>query len=173
MTKSVHALPLGFADFVRALAEHQVQFVVCDGIACALQGVQRGTQDLDVSVSLNNDNMRRLISAARSLGLRPRFPEPIEAIADERKRREWIEQKKAMVMTLISDATPLQLHVFLNYPIPFEDLAVRANRMTIGDVSFLVSCREDLLQAKQAIDPPRKQDLCDIEDLKELIAHDP
>jgi hypothetical protein len=37
----------------------------------------------------------------------------------------------------------------------------------------MVSSREDLIAAKQSVQPPRKVDLRDIEDLQELLSNEP
>jgi hypothetical protein len=88
---------------------------------------------------------------------------------DEDRRRQWTETKGALVFTLVSNRSPLQLDVFLDYPIPFADLQRQARRMQLGEANFLVSSREHLVWAKQAVQPPRKVDLRDIEDLQELM----
>lgn len=149
--------------------DHEVRFVVCGGVACFLQGVERTTVDLDIAVELTDENLSRVIAVARDLGLQPRIPEPLEAILDGERRRMWIEEKGARVFTLLSPNSPVQLDVFLTYPIPYGELKAGADRMEIGEREVLVSARRDLLRAKQAVNPPRRIDVRDIEDLKELI----
>ena len=76
-----------------ALVDAKVHFVVCGGVACILQGVARSTHDLDVRVALEDAELQRLVEVARSLGLRPRIPEPLEALLDPERRRVWSEEK--------------------------------------------------------------------------------
>lgn len=106
-----------------ALLDAEVRFVVCGGVACIMQGVARATHDLDIAVALEAKDLNGVVRVARELGLRPRIPEPLDALLDSDRRRAWVEQKHAVVYTLL---------------------------------------------APQAVDPPRKQDLRDIEDLEEL-----
>ncbi len=70
----------------------------------------------------------------RSLGLRPRIPEPLEAILDPERRRVWVEEKHAVVYTLFPPSGAFALD-----------------------------------EAKRAVQPPRRNDLCDIEDLQDLL----
>jgi len=58
-----------------ALADAQVRFVVCGGVACVLQGVARATHDLDIFVVLDDAELRGVVDVARSLGLTPRIPD--------------------------------------------------------------------------------------------------
>lgn len=152
-----------------ALVDANVRFVVCGGVACILQGVARATHDLDVRMALEDDDLQRLVGVARALGLRPRIPEPLEALLDSERRRVWAEEKHAVVYTLLAPSGAFAVDVFLRYPIPFADLAARADVFDIDGRRVLVSSKEHLVEAKRAVRPPRKTDLRDIEDLLELL----
>ena len=152
-----------------ALTDAKVRFVVCGGVACILQGVARATHALDVRVALEDGDLKGLIQVALALGLRPRIPEPIDALLDAGRRRAWVEEKHAVVYTLQSASGAFALDVFLNYPIPFEELAAQADSFDVEGRAVLVSSKRHLIEAKRAVHPPRKVDLRDIEDLLELI----
>src|SRR5690349_21364513 len=158
---------LSLTALLRQLVAGNVEFVVCGGVACVMHGVSRTTADLDIAVSMDIANLQRLIAVAQRLGLQPRIPEPLEALADPQKRREWIEQKNATVFTLVSAAHPIQVDIFLRYPISFDELKSRANAMTGRDVTFLVSSIPDLLTAKRIAG--REQDQRDIQDLERIV----
>lgn len=152
-----------------ALADANVRFVVCGGVACVLQGVARTTQDLDVRVALETADLEALLRVARTLELRPRIPEPLEAILDAERRRVWVEEKHAIVYTLVSPRGAFSLDVFLTYPLSFEELADDADSFDIEGRNVLVSSKRHLILAKSSVTPPRKVDLRDIEDLEELL----
>lgn len=152
-----------------ALADARVRFVVCGGVACILQGVARTTHDLDVRVALEPEDLRALIGVARALDLRPRVPEPIEAVLDPERRRVWVEEKRAVVYTLVASDGSFALDVFLRYPLSYAELAAAADAFDIDGRRVLVSCKRDLIAAKSSVTPPRKVDLRDIEDLQELL----
>lgn len=152
-----------------ALADAGVRFVVCGGVACILQGVARATHDLDVRVVLEDPDLRALVAVARQLGLQPRIPEPLDALLDPARRRAWVEEKGAVVYTLNAPSGRFALDVFLAYPLTYDELAAAADRFDVDGRSVLVSSREHLIQAKRAVQPPRRTDLRDIEDLTELL----
>lgn len=152
-----------------ALADAGVEFVVCGGVACILQGVARATHDLDVRVVLDDVNLPKLIGVARALGLTPRIPEPIERLGDPERRRVWVEEKHAVVYTLLSTSGAFAVDIFLSYPIPFDELLARADTFIVGGRTIRASCKRDLIAAKQAVVPPRLKDLRDIEDLRALL----
>jgi hypothetical protein len=152
-----------------ALADAQVRFVVCGGVACVLQGVSRTTNDLDVRVALEPPDLAALVAVARALDFRPRVPEPIEALLDPERRRAWVQEKHAVVYTLVSSSGSFALDVFLDYPLSFEELAAEADVFDIDGRAVQVSSKRHLVQAKSTVTPPRAVDVRDIEDLQELI----
>ncbi|MBM4368568.1 MAG: hypothetical protein FJ102_20295 [Deltaproteobacteria bacterium] len=152
-----------------ALADAKVRFVVCGGVACVLQGVARTTHDLDVRVALESPDLEALVRVARELGLGPRIPEPLESLLDPERRRAWVEEKHAVVYTLIAPSGAFSLDVFLDYPLSFDELAAEADRFDIEGRRVLVSSKRHLILAKSSVTPPRKVDLRDIEDLEELL----
>jgi predicted nucleotidyltransferase len=166
--------PFGeYARIITTLANAGVEFVICGGVACVFYGVPRNTHDIDLLVRLTDDNLVRFVSAVRSLQMQPRIPEPLEALRDPQKRSEWIERKKAVVYTLVSSQNPLQIDVFLAYPISFEDAWRNARLAEIDGVQFRLSSVEDLIRAKQAVQPRRETDEFDIRHLERMIGRAP
>jgi hypothetical protein len=163
------SLPGEYGRALTALARHNVEFVICGGLACFLHGSSRNTRDIDLAVRLERDNLGRLIEAAKELGLKPRIPEPLEAIMDDQRRAEWLHMKNALVFTIVSLESPLQIDVFLSYPIAFEELLRKADAVTIDDVTFRISSKQHLIQAKRMVQPPRFEDEFDIKFLQEQI----
>jgi len=161
--------PKSFPGVLRALVDGGVEFVVCGGVACIMQGVNRTTADVDIAARLTTENLSRLIEVVKKLGMMPRIPEPIAGLLDPVKRRDWVEKKGATVYTLVWSDHPFQVDVFLQYPIDFDDLKARANVLTWIDVELLVSSRADLIAAKKIAG--RTQDLSDIRELEKII-HD-
>lgn len=160
------------ADLLIALSAAGVEFVICGGVACLLHGISRVTNDIDLAVELSEGNLRRFIETARLLRLQPRMPESLESLADPVKRDAWVQQKGAMVFTLVSTSSPLQVDIFLHYPVPWRELQANAERRSLGTATVLVSSREDLIRAKRVVQPQRETDRRDIEDLTRMIDHE-
>lgn len=159
-------------DVIRDLLNYKVEFVLCGGLACVLHGSDRTTFDIDILVRMERRNLERLIQFAKDRGLNPRVPEPIEHLMLPEKRREWIRGKGALVYTLTSQDGLVQLDIFLDYPIPFEDLVRRADLFEAEGYMIPVASVEDMLEAKQQIREKRPQDLQDIAFLKGRLGHD-
>ncbi|MBP9191347.1 MAG: hypothetical protein KBF96_02240 [Ignavibacteria bacterium] len=159
---------LDLFNLIKELSKADIKYIVCGGVACVLQGVERATYDLDISVSFEENNLRKLIEVMKNSKLIPRIPEPVENLLDENKRKEWFEKKGALVYTFLSGKTPLQLDVFLNYPRTYDELFKNSDELEIDNVKFKVSSIEDLLFVKRMIDPARDKDLTDIKELEKI-----
>lgn len=157
---------------LKELAKASVEYVVCGGVACVLQGVERTTYDLDIAVSFDRKNLEKLIEVTKKFNLIPRIPEPVENLLDEKKRNDWIMNKNAIVYTFVSNKGPLQLDIFLTYPKPLPELFKNTNSIQVENVEILVSTKEELLFAKKNTIPARKKDLLDIEELEKLLKHE-
>lgn len=159
-------------ELIGTFADEHVEFVVCGGVACVLQGCDRTTFDIDLAVRLTRENLERCIVAARRSRLSPRIPEPIEHLLDDQIRRRWVTEKNALVYTLLDSDSLLQVDIFLKYPIDFDDLRSDADRFDIDSVRFLVSSKRHLIAAKKTVKPAREKDIADIRALQELIDGD-
>ncbi len=159
-------------NILKDLSESDVKFVVCGGIACVLHGVNRYTYDLDLSVDLKEDNLRKIIDVTNKYKLVPRIPEPPEALLNEDKRNEWINNKGAMVFTFVSAVDTFQLDIFLHYPINFVELYKNADKILIDNLEFFISSKEDLLRVKKNIEPLREEDKIDIKQLEKIIENE-
>lgn len=153
-------------DLVKSLSQNDVKYVVCGGIACVLHGVERNTYDVDISLDMNHANILKIIEIAKKFNLQPRIPEPIENLLDETKRNNWIQNKGAIVYTLVAQDSPLQMDIFLKYPKTYDELARKADNVIIDGIKIPVSSIDDLILAKNSVSPMRDKDKTDIMELK-------
>ncbi|MCI0473226.1 MAG: hypothetical protein L0Y76_06565 [Ignavibacteria bacterium] len=156
-------------NLIKELSKANIKFVVCGGVACVLQGVERTTFDLDVSLDLSEDNLLKVIKLSKEYGLVPRIPEPVENLLDKEKRKTWVQQKNALVYTFNIKNTALQLDIFLDYPFSYSELMSSAEKIDIEGVEIYISSKKDLLAAKNSMTEKRDKDLLDIKELKKLL----
>jgi hypothetical protein len=158
-------------DAISRLTGAAIDFVVCGGVACILQGSDRNSFDLDICVSLEGENLKKIIRLSKEMQLLPRIPFPIENLLDPKIRQQWIQEKNARVFTLNSSNGLLQIDVFLTYPIDYKDLKNESDTFSVDDVHFKVSSIKHLIKAKKEIaeNEKRRQDLYDIDVLQELL----
>jgi len=57
-----------FANVLAHLQKHEVNFIVCGGLAVAFCGFVRVTEDIDILVSVDQSNVKRLLRALTEFG---------------------------------------------------------------------------------------------------------
>jgi hypothetical protein len=157
-------------DIILKLADSDVDFVIGGGVACVLQGVERFTLDLDLSVNLSADNLTKFIDVMEAAGLVPRVPLSPESLLDADVRRMMVEEKNALVFTFIGLADPRKhVDMFLTDELSFETMAEDCDIVQLDGRNIKIAGKLKLLELKEAIDPPRDKDQQDIQMLKRLL----
>lgn len=157
---------LFYHDVLEAFAREAVRFVVVGGMAVNLRGVPRFTADLDVVVALDLDNLRAVERALLPLGLRPRLPEPVERLADEATRRDWIEQRNLRAFTFQDSNNPLRQVDLVIAPFAHGEIDRDAETFRAGGLAVRVASIAALIRMKTGTG--REQDASDIDALRRV-----
>ncbi len=161
-------------EIIFALCDGGVEYVVGGGVAAVLHGVERVTMDIDIAVNLTSGNLERLAQATKALGLTPRVPVPLEALGDPEAIRMMVEEKHAMVFSLIDTRDPLRyVDIFIKQELSFPVLAADAEAIRVEGRTIMVVSARRLLAIKKAIIPPREKDRIDIIELERIIHERP
>jgi hypothetical protein len=156
-------------EIITELKKNDVDFVVCGGVACVLQGCERTTFDVDLNILFERSNIEKAIAVFRKLKYLPRIPEPFESLLDENKRTEWIQDKSAVVYTVLSAEGQVQANIFLWYSIEYGELKKNADLFAVDGFDIFVSSKSDLIRAKEAVVPVREKDIYDMKILRNLL----
>lgn len=156
------------ASILSALADAQVRFLVCGGLAVVAHGYVRFTGDLDVAFDVEPANLGRAVAVLGSLGYRPRAPVDLVALLDAVQRKSWIEEKNLIALSLWS---PKHLATEIDVIIaPVIDVVAALTRALTLEFAPGVTARvvalEDLIAMKRKAG--RVDDLRDIEQLLAL-----
>lgn len=156
-----------FEKIFKVLNQHKVRYVVIGGVAVNLHGFARATGDLDIAVSLTDEELNKFIGVVKELGLVPRVPVKLEDLANAKKREEWIKEKNMLVFSVYNPKDPMnQIDVMIQSPVDFETLFRSRVTMKEGDFEIPVASIDDLITLKQHAG--RQRDKIDIEALKEI-----
>jgi hypothetical protein len=145
---------------IRALAEHEVDFVVIGGFAAIAHGSQRLTQDLDIVIDRRAANSRRLIAALADLEAEYRLSsgrwDKLSANADPR----WIAGGNHLFDTR---AGGIDVFNKLDGVPTWREARPRAIEVEAFGHTFLVLDKDTLIKSKLAAG--RNQDLADVAEL--------
>lgn len=150
-----------------ALNARGVRYLVVGGLAVVLHGYARLTVDLDLVVDLTPEEALKAVTTLVGLGFRPRLPVAPEAFADSRQRRDWVRKRNLRVFSMFDPTDPLrEVDLFVEEPMPFEELWARSIEMPLATTTVRVVSREDLIEMKRRAG--RVRDLEDVAALEEL-----
>ncbi|MCI0634263.1 MAG: nucleotidyltransferase [Actinobacteria bacterium] len=139
-----------FEPIFDALNRADARYVVVGGVAVVLHGYARLTGDLDLAVDLAPEPARRIIQALGALGLRPAAPVDPETFADRQTRARWIAERGMRVFTMRDPNDPFrQVDLFVEEPIPFEELWDRSERVELEGLSIQIASIPDLIRMKE------------------------
>lgn len=161
-------------ELICALADKGVAFIICGGMAAVYHGVERMTMDLDISLDMVPENVRRFLETVRELGLVPRAPVPADSLLDPDTLKQFVEEKQARVFTFWDPESPYrQIDVFLTRDQAYSLLQDHTLPAKVDGRTVRVLSVEKLLEMKTRIPSPRDKDLHDIEALRKVMASRP
>jgi predicted nucleotidyltransferase len=148
-------LDRNFADFLRLLNSHGVEYLVIGGYAVGYHGFVRATGDLDLFVRMSPTNAASLVKVFGDFGL----------TTPELKEGLFLEEGKIVRIGL----PPIRIEVLNSISgIRFEDAYPKRIEEVIDGVRMPFIDLESLLKNKAA--SGRLKDLADIEGLKKKKA---
>jgi hypothetical protein len=157
-------------DMLRLLAEAKVEFVLVGGLAVALQGYQRATLDVDVVLAMDTENVQRFLIVAKTAGLRPTMPVPLESLAQPELIEQWYREKGMLAFSVRgAETVAAVLDILVRPVVPFFDLRRDATLVKVGAICIPVASIAHLITLKT--DTGRSKDLIDIEELRKIQVH--
>jgi hypothetical protein len=145
-----------FKKLFLSLNRQSVRYLVVGGVAVNLYGIERSTADIDIAVVLDNENLAKLVAAARALGLKPKLPVELEDFMNPVTREGWVRDKHMRVFTLYDPANPFfLLDILIDTEIDFEALYERRTTVEFDEVPVPVIALGDLIRMKEGTGRPQ------------------
>ncbi|MGH2756875.1 MAG: nucleotidyl transferase AbiEii/AbiGii toxin family protein [Actinomycetota bacterium] len=152
--------PLGA---LRALIDHDVDFVLIGGLAARLHGSPTVTMDLDICHSKERANLEALAECLRAMNARLRLPDPEERV---KARLDWRMLHAGNNFTFTTDFGPLDCLAMPSGTESYDALSASAKRMRFEGIAVKVASLDDLMAMKKAAG--RGKDLIELEILAAL-----
>lgn len=156
-----------YENLLKTLYYEKIKFVVTGGVALVLYGVVRLTVDIDLIVSLEEENLKKFLSIIKDLGYLPKLPIDAIEILDPKKRSEWKKEKNMIVFNFYCKDKPInQIDLFIEEPIPFGEIEKEIVWFDVKDFKIPVISKRHLKFMKKI--SGREQDKADLEILELL-----
>jgi hypothetical protein len=139
-----------FKDLLKLLNSNKVRYLLIGGYAVALHGHPRFTNDLDIVISSDDENIARCVNVLDQFGF-----------SNSEVSSELFSLPKSVVRL---GTAPVKIEI-LNYleGVDFYEAYERREKRVAEDVTFDVISLDDLLTNKKAVG--RDHDLLDVKEL--------
>ena len=161
-------MELDYQTIFREFNKLGIDYPVVGGLAVNFHGVPRMTYDIDLMILLQPNNITKLVDKLTHWGYKPKVPINPRDLADETKRRSWIQEKEMKALSFYSETLAVgEIDLVLDSPIQFEELKKRSVKIELGEVRIPVVSIRDLIELK--LKAGRRQDLADVEHLRAIL----
>ena len=161
-------MELDFQSIFKELNTQKINYLVVGGLAVNFHGVPRMTYDIDLMILLQQENISKFVTKLTDWGYRPKIPVNPMDLADEAKRKSWVQEKRMKAINFYSETLPIgEIDIIFDSLIPYDELKSRAVLIEIGSEKIPTVSIHDLIKLKQ--NSGRKQDLADVEYLKIIL----
>lgn len=158
-------MDLDYLTIFRELNKLELDYLVVGGLAVNLHGIPRMTYDIDLMIRLEPKNILKLVNKLTMWGYRPKVPVDPKDLADDVKRKSWIDDKGMQAFNFYSETLSIsEIDLIIDSPMPYERLKDSAVTIEIKGEKIPVVSIPDLIELK--INAGRKQDISDVEHLK-------
>lgn len=156
------------ARLLQILLEQSIDFVLVGGMAVQLHGYMRMTYDIDLVLAMNDDNLSKFIDAAKTLGLAPVIPVPIESLKNASQIDQWHREKGMLAFALREPGIAGSVvDVLVRPDVSYELLAVDAVEGDLYGRKVKIASIEHLLTMKRIANRPKDQlDIVALEKIK-------
>lgn len=159
--------------FERIFSEFQkrrIKYVVIGGVAVNLHGFQRATGDLDIVISYDKTNIKKLILMIKDLGLRPRISVSMDDLADADKRREWALEKNMKVFSVYNPRDVLEcVDIMLDDYANFDEIYKRRKILSAGNLKISIIALDQLIKMKKEVGRERdKIDMAALQSIRKM-----
>ncbi len=144
-----------------------MQYLIVGGVAVNLHGYPRFTNDIDILLALDHENLAKMARIMESLGYQQRLPISIQELGDTQKVQTFIKEKGLVAYSFIHAKEPqFNVDVLVSESMEFEKFSSHVMHAEIWGLTIPVISIDDLISMKQNSD--REKDMQDVVALLEL-----
>ncbi|MBA3662587.1 MAG: nucleotidyltransferase [Bacteroidetes bacterium] len=157
-----------YVKLFNALAQYQVRYLICGGLAVNVYGIPRMTPDIDILLDFEGGNLANFEDAIKTLFYENDFPVSLKKFSDADYRKKMIQEKNLIAYSFFNSVSGfVTLDVLLDTPIEFEKLWNNKTVKNAGGVSMNIVNIKDLIALKKYAN--RIQDQNDVLLLSKMI----
>ena len=156
-----------YFEILEGLYKSKVRYLIAGGLSVNLYGVPRMTQDIDIVIAMDRENVLKITSLLKELGYVPRLPVSPDDLANPDKVKDWIENKNLKAFSFYHKNENYKvIDIVLVHPLDFEKSFKNRTVKRAKDIDIYLASIDDVVKMKEF--SGRSQDLSDIEMLNKV-----
>ena len=156
-----------YFEILEGLYKSKVRYLIAGGLAVNLYGVPRVTQDIDIVIAMDRENVLKITSLLKELGYVPRLPVSPDDLANPDKVKDWIENKNLKAFSFYHKNENYKvIDIVLVHPLDFEKSFKNRTVKRAKDIDIYLASIDDVVKMKEF--SGRSQDFSDIEMLNKV-----
>ena len=151
----------------RGFQEKNLRYLIVGGVAVNLHGYPRFTNDIDILLALDHENLAIMANIMESMGYQRRLPVSIEELGDTNRVHALMKEKGLIAYSFIHAKEPqFNIDVLVGESMEFDTFDSHKIIAQAWDIQIPVVSIDDLIAMKQNSD--REKDVQDVVALLEL-----
>ena len=156
-----------YFEILEGLYKSKVKYLIVGGLSVNLYGVPRVTQDIDIVIAMDRENVLKITFLLKELGYVTRLPVSPDDLANPDKVKDWIENKNLKAFSFYHKNENYKVvDIVLVHPLDFEKSFKNRTVKRAKDIDIYLASIDDVVKMKEF--SGRSQDLSDIEMLNKV-----
>ncbi len=156
-----------YEPIFRAFDENKLQYLIVGGLAVNLHGYPRYTNDIDILLALDHENLEKMSTLMKEMDYQQRLPISIQELEDEQKARKFIDEKGLTAYSFIHNTEPqFSVDVLVGASMQFDTFKKETMEAEVWGIRVPVVSIDDLIDMKK--ESNREKDIQDVAALLEL-----
>ena len=156
-----------YFEILEGLYRNNIRYLIVGGLSVNLYGIPRVTQDIDIVIAMDKENVLKLTSLLKESGYVPRLPVNPDDLANPDKVKDWIENKNLKAFSFYHKNENYKvIDIVLVHPLNFEKSFKNRTVKRAKDIDIYLASIDDVVKMKEFSGRP--QDLSDIEMLNKV-----
>lgn len=160
-----------YKEIFASLSKNRIEYLVVGGVAVNVYGYSRFTGDVDILLSLEEKNLKKMEKIMAFSGYTQRLPVELKDLANKQKVRNWLKTKGMTAYTFVSEKQlKLDIDILVGKSMDFKKFYKRRTIVDTWGMKLPMISFEDLIAMKK--EAGREKDLLDLKELLELKSHE-
>ena len=156
-----------YYEVLEPFFKKKIKYLIVGGLAVFLHGIPRITQDMDIIISMNKENIVELNKILKNLEYIPRLPVNPDDLSNKTILNQWITEKNLKAFNFYSKNDEYKrIDIIIDHPLNFEESYMNKIVRKVQDIEIYLISIDDLIKMKQLA--ARNQDKSDITLLKKV-----